>query len=78
MRVIGYFVQTVQEIYGDMFITHNIHNSIHIVDDADFFANIIPNFTVHSISPFPFDNYLQSVKRKVRGHSRPLQQIGRK
>lgn len=73
----AFFVQTVQGIYGEMFITQNFHNLIHIVADANFFTNKIPKFTVHSISAFLFENYLQSVKRKVRGHSRPLQQIGR-
>lgn len=72
------FVNGMRELYGDMYISHNFHNLLHIADDVEFFAEKIPNFSLNSIAAFPFENFMQTIKRKVRGHAKPLQQIGKR
>lgn len=72
------FVQEVSTVYDEKYITHNFHNLIHLADDVRFFAPIIPQFDLQKISAFQFENFLQVVKRKVRGRAKPLQQIGRR
>jgi len=75
--ILKHFVQSIEILYDKNFITHNFHNNIHIADDADF-ADKLVNFSLDTISAFPFKNYMQSIKRKVRGRNRPLEQIGRR
>ncbi|XP_039301481.1 uncharacterized protein LOC120356595 [Nilaparvata lugens] len=77
-KLFKYFINSVKTLYGEMYISHNFHNLIHIVDDVHHFRTRIPNFTVHSVSAFPFENFLQQLKKRVRGHNKPLQQIGRR
>jgi len=76
--ILKHFVQSTEILYGKHFITHNFHNNIHIADDADYFADKLVNFSLDTISAFPFENYMQSIKRRVRGRNRPLEQIGRR
>lgn len=76
--LLKHFVQSTVILYDQNFITHNFHNNIHIVDDADYFVDKLDDFSLHTISVFPFKNYMQNIKRKVRGRSKPLEQIGRR
>lgn len=54
-------------IYGDCFITHNFYGLTLLIDDVDYFAPILDFFTLDLISTFPFENYLQIIKKMVRG-----------
>lgn len=72
------FVHNFMAIYGDCFITHNFHGLIHLVVDVKYFASILDVFTLDSISAFPFENYLQTIKKMVRGMNKPLEQIGKR
>lgn len=76
--LLGNFVHKVSLLYGPQYLTHNFHNLIHLTDDADYFVQTIPDFTLHNLSAFPFENYLQTLKSLVRSRSKPLQQIGRR
>lgn len=60
------------EIYGQHTITSNVHNISHILDDVRRFGNL------NTISTYPFENCLQSIKRRLRSMNNPLQQIGRR
>lgn len=75
-ELLRHFVQSFMILYHESFITHNFHNLIHLVDDADYFASIIPSLTLNTISAFPYENYLQQIKRMIRGKNKPLEQIG--
>uniref|UniRef100_A0A2S2NV11 Transposase domain-containing protein n=1 Tax=Schizaphis graminum TaxID=13262 RepID=A0A2S2NV11_SCHGA len=75
-ELLRHFVQSFMILYHPSFITHNFHNLIHLVDDADYFAPIIPMLTLDTISAFPYENYLQQIKRMTRGKNKPLEQIG--
>lgn len=65
------FVRNFTALYGD-FVVYNIHGLVHLADDVRKFGPL-PNF-----SAFPFENYLQKMKRKVRKPSKCLQQIVRR
>lgn len=77
-ELLVHFVSGMQSLYGEMYISHNLHNLIHVADDVTFFSPRTPNFSLHSFSAFPFENFLQTLKRKVRGRAKPLQQIGKR
>lgn len=73
-----HFVQNIIVLYNESFITHNFHGLIHLVDDVEHFGPMINSFTLDSISAFPFENFLQSIKKMVRGTNKPLEQIGKR
>lgn len=75
--LLKHFVHSIAILYNKDFISHNFHYNIHIVDDADYFVDKLDNFSLHTVSAFPFENYIQNIKRKIRKCSKPLQQIGR-
>ncbi|KAE9522100.1 hypothetical protein AGLY_017488 [Aphis glycines] len=70
--LLNYFVQSFGNMYGQHFISHNIHGLLHIVEDYKRFGPF------DSCSCFPFENYLQFLKSAVRKPNKPLQQIVRK
>ncbi|KYN18354.1 hypothetical protein ALC57_09336, partial [Trachymyrmex cornetzi] len=74
--LLKHFVQSTIILYDKNFISHNFHNNIHITDDVDYFVDKLDDFSLDTISAFRFENYMQSIKRKVRGRSKPLEQIG--
>lgn len=76
--LLKHFVQSTAILYDQDFIAHNFHNNIHIADDADYFIDKLDDFSLHTISVFPFENYMQNIKRKVRGRNKPFEQIGRR
>ncbi|XP_031338969.1 uncharacterized protein LOC116167664 [Photinus pyralis] len=57
------FIKNVQTLYSPDLMTHNFHGLIHLTDDADYFIGKIPDFSLDSISAFPFENYMQQIKR---------------
>lgn len=64
-----YFVQKFGELYGDEFISHNIHSLLHLCDD---FKNYGP---LDNCSCFPFENFMQVLKKMVRSNAKPLKQV---
>ena len=57
-------------ILGPSFTTYNIHNLIHVADDVK-----LHGCSLHELSAFPFENYLQKIKKMVRNNTNPLAQI---
>ena len=57
------------EVYGEEFSVYNVHNLIHLADDARQFGPL------DNVSCFPFENLLGQVKRLVRSPHLPLQQV---
>ncbi|KYN00716.1 hypothetical protein ALC62_08503 [Cyphomyrmex costatus] len=78
LDILKHFVQSTEILYHKNFISHNFHNNIHVTDDADYFVDKLVDFSLHTISAFPFENYMQTIKRKIRGRKNPLEQIGRR
>lgn len=63
------FVRTFAKIYGRQYVTSNIHNLIHLVDDVEYLGPL------QSFTSYPFENILGSVKRLVRGKKCTLRQV---
>jgi hypothetical protein len=67
------FVRQSCNVYGDTFAVYNVHNLLHIVDDAENY-----NCSLNDISAFPFENYLQSIKKMVKSGNNPAAQIAKR
>ncbi|XP_060860911.1 uncharacterized protein LOC132938225 isoform X1 [Metopolophium dirhodum] len=68
-KLIKYFVENFSKIYGPQFISHNVHGLLHIVDDYKKFKSL------EECSCFPFENYMKVLKKMVRKHEKPLEQV---
>jgi hypothetical protein len=55
------FVRNCRIIFGDCFLSYNVHSAIHIVDDVRHFG-----VSLNDLGGFSFENYLQVLKRSVR------------
>lgn len=71
-KLLHYFVKSFQNIYGDHFVSYNIHGLLHLVNYYKQFG------TLDSSSCFPFENHMKILKSALRKHHQPLQQIVRR
>lgn len=71
-ELMKHFINNSILIYGPDFISHNIHNFLHLSDCVRLFGSL-DNF-----SAFPFENFMQKLKKMVRKTSQPLQQVVRR
>uniref|UniRef100_A0A1Y1KCD2 DUF4218 domain-containing protein n=1 Tax=Photinus pyralis TaxID=7054 RepID=A0A1Y1KCD2_PHOPY len=67
--LLKYFIETFIVLYGEEYVSHNVHNLLHLYEDCQRFG-ILQKF-----SAFPFENYLQSLKSLLRKGNNPLPQI---
>jgi len=67
--LLDYFVENYQQLYGKHYLSNNIHNIIHLVDDYNNFGPL------DNCSAFYFENYMKNLKSMVRKHEKPLQQV---
>ena len=63
------FVKHYIELYGTDMIVYNVHNVIHLADDAKKFGSL------DKVSAFCFENFLGKLVKLVRKPSQPLQQV---
>lgn len=66
------FVVSFEILYGKEYISHNVHNLLHLCSDVRIFGPL-DNF-----SAFRFENFMTSVKRLLRKKEKPLQQLIRR
>lgn len=71
-ELLRHFITNACKIYGDEFLVYNTHAMIHLPDDAKKYGSL------NSISCFPFENFLGSLKRMLRKSNMPLQQVVRR
>lgn len=64
-----YFVSNYKNIYGDEYMSHNVHNLLHLANDAHSFDSL-DNF-----SCFKFENYMQKIKKKLKQTGTPLEEF---
>lgn len=67
-----YFVEQFKTIYGKDYVTSNIHNLLHLVEEVRKFG-ILQNFNAYC-----FENKLYSIKKMVRQGNRALEQVARR
>lgn len=70
--LLEHFVEYFVDIYGEHFITSNVHNLLHLVDDVKRFG-ILTTF-----STYPFESKLFAIKNIIRSGHRPLAQIAKR
>ena len=63
------FVCNFADIYGRVNIVYNVHSLVHVVDDAQTFGPL------DAFSAFPFESFMQKLKRMVRRPNDPAAQI---
>lgn len=63
------FIEDFIEIYGEEYVTSNIHNLEHVVGDVERFGSL------STISAYPFENYLFQLKKCVRQGNNCLEQV---
>lgn len=63
------FVQVFKNLYGEEYISHNVHNLLHLCNDVRRFGPL------DMFSAFPFEKHMQNLKRMVRKGNKPVQQI---
>lgn len=67
-----HFVQAFKILYSEIYVTYNMHNMIHLPEDVK------NHGCLDMFSAFPFENYLQEVKKMLRKSAQPLQQLHRR
>lgn len=71
-KMLQIFVDIFKNIYGKDYISSNIHNLTHIVDEVIKFG------TLQSFNAYPFENKLYVIKNLIRQGNKPLQQAARR
>ena len=64
-----YFVSNYSTIYGEQYLSHNVHNLLHIVNDVKNFG-CLDNF-----SCFKYENNMQKIKKKLHQCGKPLEEV---
>ena len=71
-ELMEYFVEQGRVLYGAEFLVYNVHSMVHLPGAAEEFGDI------NSCAAFPFENYLQSLKKLVRSGRRPIVQVAKR
>lgn len=71
-KLLEYFVERFQQIYGCHFISYNTHGLLHLVDDYHLHGPL------DNCSAFTFENYMKELKGMLRKHETPLHQTVRR
>ena len=72
-QMLAFFVSESAILYGDTFVSYNVHSLLHIGDDCSHFADSLNN-----LSAFPFENALFKLKRKILGSKNKLVELCKK
>ena len=67
--LLHYFVESFGILYGEQYISHNVHNLLHICSDVRMYG------PQDNFSAFRFENYMTFIKKVLRKHDKPLQQL---
>jgi len=67
--LLKWFVTKSSEIYGDCFVSYNVHSLIHLHQDVENFQ-----CGLEKLSAFPFENFMQRIKKMVRKSHQALPQ----
>lgn len=68
----NHYIEGFREIYGEQYMTSNIHNLTHLIDDVRRFGEL------DSFSAYPFESLLCRIKKLLRNGKRPLVQAAKR
>lgn len=60
------FINDYKDLYGLEYLTSNVHNLSHIVDEVERFGSL------YTLTAYPFENYLHSLKKMIHAGPLPL------
>ncbi|KAL2102313.1 hypothetical protein ACEWY4_001481 [Coilia grayii] len=63
------FVRHFRVMYGDMYVSYNVHNLVHLANDVKLHGNL------NTFSAFKFENFLKTLKKMVRKPQAPCSQV---
>ncbi|XP_048002562.1 uncharacterized protein LOC125239113 [Leguminivora glycinivorella] len=66
------FVKNSRIFYSEEFTVYNVHNLLHLAADVYNFGSL------DLFSAFPFENFMSKIKRLVRSHNMPLEQVAKR
>lgn len=66
------YIEVYKEIYGEQYVTSNVHNLTHLVDEVERFGEL------DTFSTYPFENTLGKIKRLIRSGNKPLSQVAKR
>lgn len=72
-QLIKHFVLSCPALYGKTFSVYNVHALLHLHGDVSRFG-----CSLNDISCFPYENYLQRIKKFVRTGQNPLAQVSKR
>jgi len=70
--LLEYFVVSFTQIYGKQYVSHNVHNLLHICTDVKKYG------PVDRFNAFKFENHMTHIKKLLRKPEKPLQQLARR
>lgn len=68
-KLLHHFVQTYKDVCGAECVSHNIHNLIHLAEEVRNLGHL------DGWSGFPFENFMQRLKRSTRKPGKALEQL---
>ena len=71
-QLLQYFVNNCKHVYGETFAVYNVHSLLHLHEDVSFYG-----CSLNEISCFPFENFMQHLKKLVRNGNNPVAQVGK-
>lgn len=71
-EMLKHYVENFRIIYGQAYMTSNVHNLLHLVDDVEYLGEL------QTFTAYPFENMLGIIKRLIRSGYCTLNQVAKR